>query len=239
MPSRRIENTKYAMDIVQSAATVIALILGGIWTYHLFIEQRQEQPRLKIDHKISQRRMPNGETLLSVDEVLSNPGTTLVVLRSSETRIIQLLPLPPGITKEDLTAQHELPDIVGKPDKWPVLRDTQRPNVDRVLVAHPALCKFFLGTLLLGSRHSPGYRQHRGRRSVGRLFGYRRKLRLGDCHSDSERSSSDIDRDGDSAPKCDGVDMLTFDTCSGKLHELHGDGESFTHHIRGRTDFAQ
>lgn len=133
MPGSRLEKTKYAMDIVQSAATVIALIVGGIWTYRLFIQQRQEQPRLKIEHKISHRRMPNGETLLSVDEMLSNPGTTLVALRSSETRIIQLLPLPAGIAKEDLTFQHELPDIIGKPDEWPVLRDTQRPDVDRVL----------------------------------------------------------------------------------------------------------
>jgi hypothetical protein len=133
MPTSRLENAKYAMDIIQSVATVIALIVGGIWTYHLFVQQRQEQPRLKIEHRLSQRKMANGETLLSVDEMLSNPGTTLVALHSSDTRIIQLLPLPPGITKEDLASQRELPDVIGKPDKWPVLRNTQRLDVNRVL----------------------------------------------------------------------------------------------------------
>ncbi|MBV9768138.1 MAG: hypothetical protein JOZ32_01085 [Bryobacterales bacterium] len=135
MPNSGLENAKYAMDIVQSTATVIALVVGGIWTYRLFIQQRQEQPRLKIEHKISQRRLLSGETLLSVDELLSNPGSTLVALHSSETRIIQMLPLPTGLTGTDLTDQHELPDIVDKPEKWPVLRDTRRrfPDGDRLL----------------------------------------------------------------------------------------------------------
>ncbi len=123
------------MEIVQALATVIAFIVDGVWTYRLFIQQRQEQPRLKIEHKISQQRLPSGQTLLSIDEVLSNPGTTLVTLHDSDTRIIRVFPLPSGITKEEMNGPQQLPEIVRRPDKWPVLRYAQRqfPDGDRVL----------------------------------------------------------------------------------------------------------
>lgn len=130
----RLAKTKQVMDILQAIATIAALAVGGVWTYRLVIVQRQEEPRLKIEHKISQHKLPSGETLLSIDEMLSNPGTTLVALRSSEIRIIPLLPLPPGVAKE-ASGQDDLPNIVRSPDKWPVLKVAQRqfPDGERLL----------------------------------------------------------------------------------------------------------
>jgi hypothetical protein len=61
----------------------------------------------------------------------------LITLRASETRIIPVLPLPLGITKEELNGQHELPDIVRKPEKWPVLRYAQREFAEGERILEP------------------------------------------------------------------------------------------------------
>lgn len=43
------ENTEKASNALQNIGTLVALIVGGIWTYYLFIKGRVLKPRLELD----------------------------------------------------------------------------------------------------------------------------------------------------------------------------------------------
>src|SRR6266851_4929717 len=54
--------------IVQSIFTVAAVIIGGVWTYWLFVKKRQKYPSAKIEHQISHRPIASGNVLLSLEK---------------------------------------------------------------------------------------------------------------------------------------------------------------------------
>lgn len=116
----KLEQSEKIASIAQCIATILALIIGGWWTYKLFIEQRQDRPRLKLEHKITHRHLPNNKVLLSVEELLSNAGSVGLAIEQGEIRVIQVLPLPPKAS-ELINKREELPEIVRHPQTWPVL----------------------------------------------------------------------------------------------------------------------
>src|ERR1035437_10352507 len=48
---------------LQSVATIIALFIGGLWTFRAFVKGRGNYPRAKLEHLISHRRLPNRTSL--------------------------------------------------------------------------------------------------------------------------------------------------------------------------------
>jgi hypothetical protein len=79
-------------DSIQATATAIAIVVGGIWTYLLFIQKRQKFPRAKIGHQVTQRIIGKGKLLLSIDTIISNDGDVLLSLKSGEISVRQMLP---------------------------------------------------------------------------------------------------------------------------------------------------
>jgi hypothetical protein len=74
-------NIKTAFETVQSLATILAIIFGGIWTYYNFIKGKIYQPRL--EPKISGRIINKGGVdYLVVIAQLKNVGITSVDLDS-------------------------------------------------------------------------------------------------------------------------------------------------------------
>jgi len=71
----------------------IALLLGIIWTYFLFIHNRQFYPRADIKHYVIQKHLDNGKILFHVAIEVDNLGDVLVKLKSGEVRLLQVLPL--------------------------------------------------------------------------------------------------------------------------------------------------
>ena len=82
------------ITLAKDFLTGVAIILGGIWTYILFIRTRQKFPRANIIHDIKHLSLPNDKTLLHIDIRLSNVGDVLLSLASGEVRVQQVLPLP-------------------------------------------------------------------------------------------------------------------------------------------------
>src|SRR5260370_16930816 len=78
--------------IIQSIFTVAAVIIGGVWTYWLFVKKRQKYPSAKIEHQISHRPIANGKVLLSVNAVSSNSGNVLLSLEKGKIPVSQMLP---------------------------------------------------------------------------------------------------------------------------------------------------
>jgi hypothetical protein len=89
-----LSKVKDIADIANSLATIIALIIGGIWSYILFVRKRQKFSSADLTHQIKHMHIGNGKILLHVSISVINKGSTLLTLASGVTKIKQLLPLP-------------------------------------------------------------------------------------------------------------------------------------------------
>lgn len=90
----KLADIKDVADIVQALITSLALIIGGLWSYQLFVRKRQRFPRAKIEHRVTQRAVSAGATLLTIDIIISNPGDVLLSLVEGKIEVRQAL--PPG-----------------------------------------------------------------------------------------------------------------------------------------------
>jgi|ERR1019366_3973743 hypothetical protein len=105
----------------QSIVTILALLVGGFWTYRTFIQFRQDRPKLVITHIVHHFPISDHLILLSVEEKLSNVGPVALELTKGEIRIIQVLPLPDGVEQKEKT-HDSLADTAEDGKVWPVLK---------------------------------------------------------------------------------------------------------------------
>jgi hypothetical protein len=95
-----IEFINKITQIVQSIATTSALIVGGIWTYSLFIRKRQALPRADINHKVTAVELIQGKIfLVHVAIKIINQGDVLIRLTEGEVRLQKVSPLAPELQK--------------------------------------------------------------------------------------------------------------------------------------------
>lgn len=112
------------MASVQSCATVIALIVGGIWTYKLFIQRRQRFPRATVEHHVTERDLPGEKRLLRVVTKITNTGEVLLSLETGRTWIQQVLPVPKDIA--DQLERHHDPVEAGETQiQWPLIGERE------------------------------------------------------------------------------------------------------------------
>ncbi|MGB5159278.1 hypothetical protein [Desulfobacterium sp. N47] len=88
-----MEYWKNLSNIIQAIITSIAIVIGGIWTYLLFVRQRLNFPKVNIDLIIEDKLISDSHRLAHVKVSINNVGS--VVLRSNfaELRIRQALPV--------------------------------------------------------------------------------------------------------------------------------------------------
>lgn len=90
----KLSDLKDVADIIQALITSLALIIGGLWSYQLFVRKRQRFPRAKIEHQVSQRAVSAEATLLTINILIFNPGDVLLSLVEGKIEVRQAL--PPG-----------------------------------------------------------------------------------------------------------------------------------------------
>lgn len=81
------------VDIAQSVVTIVAVIVGGLWTYDVFIKERHDYPHANVEQKITHLTLPDKENLLRVGLDLTNTGNSLMAIDQSIVRVQQILPL--------------------------------------------------------------------------------------------------------------------------------------------------
>lgn len=91
--SGKLDTTKKILDIGQSAVTIIAIILGGCWTYRLFIKKRESYPRANVENEISHYDLNSNLFLLHVKVKIKNIGDVLLSIKEMEIRVQQILPI--------------------------------------------------------------------------------------------------------------------------------------------------
>jgi hypothetical protein len=105
---------------LQSLATIIALFLGGLWTFRAFVKGRGNYPRAKIEHLISHRRLPNQTWLLIVDVFVENIGSVAIPLLATDTWVQRILPLPDAVQSR-IDADHDPFDSGQDEGAWELL----------------------------------------------------------------------------------------------------------------------
>jgi len=90
------ENAEAAEQIAgafESIATIIALIIGGIWTFRLFIKNRLNKPRAQFTHEVEIRDLGEQGFLIHVGVKVYNQAPLLMTITYGEVRLVPMIPL--------------------------------------------------------------------------------------------------------------------------------------------------
>jgi len=112
--------SKEIVDIIQSVVTVFAIVVSGLWSYRLFVQNRQRYARASITHEITHVPIVDDKILLHVSVTVFNKGDILLPLESMETTIQRMLP-PPNEVLDSIAKGHELVSEGETEYIWPLL----------------------------------------------------------------------------------------------------------------------
>jgi hypothetical protein len=119
---------KERVEIAQAIVTIVAVFVGGLWTYDIFIKERREYPHANIELKITHLTLSDRSNLLRVGLNLTNTGKSLMTIEQSIIRVQQILPQLP-CSKGVPCAADELSEatanVVRKDDHftWPLIAE--------------------------------------------------------------------------------------------------------------------
>ncbi len=113
-------------EALESFATALALMLGGLWTYLAFIRQRLALPRLDVSVAVQEASLAQC-LLIRAQVSLRNSGNVVVTSDLGEIRLRQVVPPPSHIEEAVISgfdpvpadcAQIEWPMLAGREWKW-------------------------------------------------------------------------------------------------------------------------
>jgi hypothetical protein len=99
----------HRIGALKDAATVMAVVMGGIWTYFLFRWRRLRYPRLNVQHKIC-HWSASGQVLLHVGVETKSVGEVILKLESILVRVQQLMPLPDSVVDAMTAGEDPVPE---------------------------------------------------------------------------------------------------------------------------------
>lgn len=83
--------TEAASNVVQ----ILAIIIGAIWTYMLFVRHREKWPRATLEHLIQHWSLDDRRRVLRVVEKITNTGGVLLRVSTRKTWVQQIHPMLP------------------------------------------------------------------------------------------------------------------------------------------------
>jgi hypothetical protein len=126
---------KELIDTVQGLLTIGAIIVGGVWTYFLFVKERREFPHANIEQRIAHVPLSESTTILRVSADVTNTGAARLHSGKSIVRVQQVLPLPscpaagPCAVKE-IEAALRVPERDADVFTWPLLAERVHDSSD-------------------------------------------------------------------------------------------------------------
>lgn len=86
---------KEEIGTLQAVVTIIGILVGGWWTYNLFIKERQHYPHANIDQIATHVELSKDINLIRTATEVSNTGNSRLIIKKSMIRIQQILPVIP------------------------------------------------------------------------------------------------------------------------------------------------
>jgi flagellar biogenesis protein FliO len=115
---------KDGAQALQASVAVLAMVIGAIWTYKIFVQHRQKYPRANVTLRVDSWCVGAERRLIHTSVCVANVGETLVELASGLVRLQQVLPMDAEIAGR--IARDTDPVSEGECEVlWPQLRERQ------------------------------------------------------------------------------------------------------------------
>ena len=126
---------KDAKEIVEIAAKIVqtgAILVGGWWTWHLFVRHRQGYARATVTHAVTSHPLDAAHQLLHVVVGIENVGNIEIPILRVDTTVQQVLPLSVDLA-EALASGASL--VKASEVAWPVIGEDDQclANEDWIL----------------------------------------------------------------------------------------------------------
>ena len=119
---------KETLEASQAIATIGAILVGGVWTYTVFVKERKQYPHANIEQRISHVALSQRANLLRVAVEVTNTGSSRLVIGKAIVRVQQVLPVLPCAPGETC-ADHEIDAALKKVERqadrfsWPLIAE--------------------------------------------------------------------------------------------------------------------
>jgi len=84
------EKVDKLVSIIQKIVTIAAIIIGGLWTYNMFIIHRDAYPKADISYQVEERRLSDEYIFVQVFVRIENTGNTVLRLRRGDVRLLDI-----------------------------------------------------------------------------------------------------------------------------------------------------
>jgi hypothetical protein len=106
-----VETLDHASAFGANVATVIAIAVGGWWTYSRFFKNRTGKPKAAMSHSVQDRRVTDDDLLVRIVIRLENTGSVLLPVEHLRCEISQVNPPAPEALdrlkkREFITGEH-------------------------------------------------------------------------------------------------------------------------------------
>jgi hypothetical protein len=91
---------KDALSTIQAVATVLALSVGGLWTYQIFILEREISPHVDISQVVAGKLISPDRYWIQISLTTKNTGKSLVQFDAADITIEQITPLPRKVEED-------------------------------------------------------------------------------------------------------------------------------------------
>ncbi|HNT67288.1 MAG TPA: hypothetical protein PKN04_16000 [bacterium] len=107
-------------DIIYNLIVSIGIIVGGLWTYLIFVKQRVSACKVVLDLVINERDLKNDLKLVHITLKISNIGNAILKSDYAEIRLRQVFPVPKELENTFQPEKDPVPEGKTQID-WPLL----------------------------------------------------------------------------------------------------------------------
>lgn len=111
-----LKSLKIWVPLLQSIIAAVAVVIGGLWTWHIFKLDEEAVPHADVSQSISQWKISNDMRYISAIFEIKNTGSTRLNLTCGQMYIQQVLPMP-----ETDFSKNELEPFLEKRESQPQL----------------------------------------------------------------------------------------------------------------------
>src|SRR5271155_2188639 len=87
IPKWTLDTWKDLMTVIQAFATIVALVLGGWWTYKIFVLERETSPHANVSQVVTGKFIPPKWYWIQIYVTAQNTGKTLVKFDTADIRV--------------------------------------------------------------------------------------------------------------------------------------------------------
>ena len=115
---------KDALQAIQAAVTVIAILVGGWWTWTTFLQHRHDVPWARVENLVVYRDVTSDHKWIRVEATVSNQGRVALKLAKAFVRLSLIKPVPETIGEKLYKGESAIDEKWGIV-KWDVLDERE------------------------------------------------------------------------------------------------------------------